>query len=118
MVTQVNGEYLKMELRFLNRIYLGFFAENGLSMANNGSINQFIVSKVDYDKEKIVNYLQNGKKESICPKNAYDIISGKMIATFFYVLTDGEYVWKSDLPYYVDKYNIELPKNFIEKVTS
>lgn len=107
-----------MELRFLNRIYLGFFAENGLSMANNGSINQFIVSKVDYDKGKIVNYLQNGKKESICPKNTYDIISGKMIATFFYVLTDGEYVWKSDLPYYVDKYNIELPKNFIEKVTS
>lgn len=85
-------------------------------MANNGSIKQFIVSKVNYDKKKILDYLQNGKKEANCPKPTYDIISGKMISTSFTVLTDGEYIWKNDLPYYVDKYNIKLPQSFIEKV--
>ena len=39
-----------------------------------------------------------------------------MISTSFTVLTDGEYIWKNDLPYYVDKYNIKLPQSFIEKV--
>ena len=116
MAIQVSGEFLKMELKSLNKIYLGFFSENNLSMANNGSIKQFIVSKVNYDKKKILDYLQNGKKEAICPKPIYDIISGKMISTSFTVLTDGEYIWKNDLPYYVDKYNIKLPQSFIEKV--
>ena len=116
MAIQVSGEFLKMELKSLNKIYLGFFSENNLYMANNGSIKQFIVSKVNYDKKKILDYLQNGKKEAICPKPTYDIISGKMISTSFTVLTDGEYIWKNDLPYYVDKYNIKLPQSFIEKV--
>ena len=47
MAIQVSGEFLKMELKSLNKIYLGFFSENNLSMANNESIIQFIVSKVN-----------------------------------------------------------------------
>lgn len=62
MAIQVSGEFFKMELKSLNKIYLGFFSENNLSMANNGSIKQFIVSKVNYDKKKILDYLQMVKK--------------------------------------------------------
>lgn len=59
----------------MNRIYLGFFSELNLSMADNGSIKSFIIDKVDYDKAKIIRYLKNGKKESVCPKNTYDLIN-------------------------------------------
>lgn len=77
----------------MNRIYLGFFSELNLSMADNGSIKSFIIDKVDYDKAKIIRYLKNGKKESV-----------------------GEYVWRNDLEYYVKNYNIKLPDNFIKKI--
>lgn len=38
-------------------IFIGFFSEMNVTMANNGSINEFITDKIDYDKEQIINYL-------------------------------------------------------------
>ena len=31
------------------------------------------------------------------------------------IFTDGEYSWSSELPYYVEKYNVRLPKEFEDK---
>lgn len=100
----------------MDRIYLGFFSELNLSMADNGSIKSFIIDSVNYDKDKIIRYLKNGKKEAICPKVVYDLINKKIISTSFSVLTDGEYVWRNDLEYYIKNYNIKLPDDFIRKI--
>lgn len=87
-------------------------------MADNGSIKQHIVNEVNYDKKKIIGYLNNGKKEATCPKVVTDILNGKIISNSFAVFTDGEYVWKSDLAYYVENYDIKLPEDFINKISA
>ena len=100
----------------MNRIYLGFFSEFNLSMADNGSIKDFIIDRVDYDKYRIIRYLKNGREEAVCPKVVYDLINNTIISTSFSVLSDGEYVWRHDLEYYVKNYNIKLPDDFIRKI--
>ena len=87
-------------------------------MADNGSIKNYIVKEVNYDKQKIINYLQKGKKEATCPKVVNDIFNNSIISTSFSIFTDGEYVWKSDLAYYIKNYNIRLPDEFIAKATA
>ena len=52
----------------MDRIYLGFFSEFDLSMADNGSIKNFIIDRVDYDKDRIIRYLKNGREEVNCSK--------------------------------------------------
>ena len=100
----------------MNRIYLGFFSEFNLSMADNGSIKNFIIDRVDYDKDRIIRYLKNGREEAVCPKVVYDLINNTIISTSFSVLSDGEYVWRNDFEYYVKNYNIKLPDDFIRKI--
>lgn len=104
----------------MNRKYIGFFSENNLSMADNGSIYNFLVSKeqVNYSKDLVLRYLEKGRKEATCPKIIFDILTNKMISTHFTIITDGEYVWKSNLAYYIDKYNLYLPDDFINKINN
>lgn len=102
----------------MSRKYLGFFSENNLTMADNGSIKQHIVKEVNYDKNKIISYLNKGKKEATCPKVVKDILTDKLISTSFSVFTDGEYVWKSDFIHYIENYNIKLPEDFIAKASA
>lgn len=102
----------------MNRKYVGFFSENNLSMADNGSIKDFLVSteQIDYSKNTVLKYLERGKKEAVCPKPVYDILTNELISNHFTVFTDGEYVWKSDLAYYVKNYELSLPQDFLDKV--
>ncbi|MCD8026151.1 MAG: hypothetical protein LUF33_04270, partial [Clostridiales bacterium] len=97
----------------MDRKYIGFFSENKLTMADNGSINNFLTEKVNYDKAKVIDYLSKGKKEAICPKEVFDAITKNKLSSSFSVYTDGEYVWKSDLEYYIKNYNLILPDDFI-----
>ena len=94
---------------------IGFFDEMKL-YANNGSIKDNIVNEIDYDKKKVVLYLKNGKRIAGCPKEVIDCLTGKKIASSFGVYNDGEYEWCDFLIYHIEKYNIELPQGFIDKV--
>lgn len=82
----------------------------------NGSINEFLVDKIDYNKDKVIAYLANGHKQASCPRDAIDCVTGEKISDNFYVFDDKEYCWCSYLAYHVKKYNIQLPKDFIKKI--
>ena len=94
---------------------IGCFSEMNV-FEDNGSIQEYLCNKVEYDKDIIVRYLRGNKKQAVCFKYVYDCISGKQISSGFQVRTDGEYIWCDFLAYYVEKYNINLPKDFIKKV--
>lgn len=67
-------------------------------------------------KNAIVSYLQRGRKTYASTGIPVDVISGEAISGEECGMTDGEYSWLSTLPYYVEKYNLRLPKEFEEKV--
>lgn len=99
-----------------NMIDIGCFSEMSC-YTDNGSIKDYIVDKVDYNKEKVINYLKKQKRVAGCPRNAIDCITGEVISTSFSVYTDGEFQWCDFLLYHIDKYNISLPKALIEKAS-
>jgi hypothetical protein len=67
-------------------------------------------------QEDVVSYLKNGKKTYARTETPKDVFTGETIPVESYGMTDGEYSWNSVLPYYVEKYNLKLPKEFEEKV--
>ncbi len=85
--------------------------------ADNGSIKDFIVEEVDYDKEKVINYLKAQKRIAGCPRPAIDCLKGNIISSSFSVYTDGEFQWCDFLLYHIEKYNIYLPKALLEKIS-
>lgn len=98
--------------------FVGFFSEMDVTMANNGSINEFITDKVDYDKARIINYLLSFGRQAVCPRNAIDCVTGKTISTSFAINDDGEYCWPDFLAYHIDHYSIKLPENFVQHILS
>lgn len=80
--------------------------------------------KEDFRKEpspycnKIVEYLNNGKVVLTSPSCAMDVFSGARIASSRCILTDGEYSWNNTLAYYVKEYNLQIPKEFEEKIVN
>lgn len=69
-----------------------------------------------YGQKAITRYLRNGKVKLTAPGCSYDAFTKEMISNRMEILTDGEYSWPSELAYYVEKYNMRLPKRFENKV--
>lgn len=68
------------------------------------------------DYQKIISYLDNGEVKDSATSRDTDVISGESIDKTKCILTDGEYSWSGSLGYYVKKYNLQLPKEFEEKI--
>ena len=97
-------------------IDIGFLSEMELTAHNNGSITQHLADNVDYDRSAVISYLNRFSSRIFCPKYVKDCITGETIAGCFKVVTDGEYRWPDTLVYHIKKYNIRLPKEFIDKI--
>lgn len=67
------------------------------------------------DKELLLKYLKNGKVIGAIPGTMRDPIAGNKIPGNE-IFSDGEYEWKADLPYLVNKYNFQVDKDFIDHV--
>lgn len=99
-----NGEYTD----------IGCFTEMNC-YADNGSIYDYIVDSVTYNKFLIVSYMKSQKRIAGCPRAAIDCITGEKIADSFSVYTDGKYRWCDFLLYHIEKYNISLPEELIKR---
>ncbi len=97
-------------------ISVGFFEEMDIAAHNDGKIADFIVDKVNYDKKTVVDYLKSFKHFASCPRDAVDCISGETITPSFKIYKDDEYCWPDSLIYHIEKYNIALPQEFINKI--
>lgn len=96
-------------------IWVGEFKETH-NREEYPSIFTAIREKAPDDKRKILAYLKNGKEIARAPGYLHDRINGESRLPNPACFTDGTYSWRSDLIYYYEKYNIELPKDFIEHV--
>ncbi|MGW0412330.1 hypothetical protein ACWERI_27760 [Streptomyces collinus] len=68
-----------------------------------------------YSVQDIVGYLKSGYPILDVMELTTDVIGGAFrVPGGSSVLTDGQYVWREDLAWYVERYNIDLPQDFLE----
>ncbi|MCD7835289.1 MAG: hypothetical protein LUG83_01235 [Lachnospiraceae bacterium] len=73
-------------------IPIGFFSEMHL-YADNGTVKENIVDEINYDREKVISYLEKQKRLGGCPRAGIDCVTGKEITPSFLVYSDGENEW-------------------------
>ena len=69
-------------------------------------------------KEEIIHFLLNGNIEFVRVSRVRDVFTGEYIPTEVRVMQDGDYCWSNVLAWYVDKYNVRLPREFEEHILS
>ena len=65
---------------------------------------------------KIIYYLKHGKRDMISDKVPRDVFTGEVILMPLIRMNDGEFSWFMPLAYYVEHYNLRLPKEFEERI--
>ena len=63
-----------------------------------------------------MDYLKRGKILAGCPGILRDVFTGEKICGGWLLYSDGVYSWESDIIYYYEKYNLRLPRDFIDYV--
>lgn len=70
------------------------------------------------NKSKIIEYLNAGTVVLAATSTDNDILTGEKIAPTRCILTDGEFSWPNSLGYYVEKYNLEIPRELEDKIVN
>lgn len=95
--------------------YTEYGSDNGISMKD------LFQSEPYYGKDKIVSYLRHNGTATLAStaplrdRFTSEHMKGEYELTLY---NDGKFSWWSDLAYYVEKYNLRLPKEFEDHVLS
>lgn len=99
--------------------FAGFFVEFG--SINYPEWQTRIVDSIgtsrSSDIDKIVNYLRSGHLLVDFMRLEPDYFgTGALIDGGLSICTDGEWVWRADLAYYVDRHNVLVPGEFLNVI--
>ncbi len=81
-------------------------------------LKSIISEKPRFNKDKILRHLKKGKVVAVAAGYAKDILTEQKINGEYTCMSDGVYVWRSDIIYYVERYNMKLYDDFEEYVTT
>ena len=98
---------------------VGFFRELGPNPADvyAESIHGCLGPKPLTDAAQVVEYLRHGHGLIDVMGAELDIFgSGRHLVGGASVLTDGEWLWRDDLRFYVANYGLRLPEEFIVRI--
>lgn len=100
-----------------NLRHIGFFRDLRHGMPGQPSLRESLRAVPHEMEATVVAYLSTGQTLAAAGGVVHDEIDpqGGVIGPLK-VLTDGTWVWPSDLAHYVAKYHVRLPKEFIEQV--
>ena len=76
------------------------------------SIKEHLQNEPYESKAEILEYLRNGNIHMVTASRIVDVFTSEKVNSELVYMDDGKYSWSSKLPYYVDKYNLRLPKEF------
>lgn len=69
------------------------------------------------NKAEILTYLRSGDEAGVVMTVEEDVLSdARTIIGPVHFLTDGEWVWPESLSYYVNKYDVTLPSDFVARI--
>jgi hypothetical protein len=98
---------------------VGFFREFEDASGDEPSIADFVGGMQPDIKDRVIGYLRGG-----AVLLAYFNISDDVLDDArppigpLEIRSDGEWVWPSDLPYYVDRYGVGLPPEFLDHLAA
>lgn len=98
---------------------IGFFAELGPNRPDiyTGSIRDAIRGSAADDEDALVGYLNSGSPLVDIMEATPDVISrDRYVPGGSSILGDGVWVWRQDLPYYVQRYHLDLEPDFVRHV--
>ncbi len=96
---------------------VGFFRELDHGDPNGPKLVEHVSDHPQPDEDRLVDYLRGGILLIGSPGVVYDVLDNKAGPVGSpNILTDGVWAWPGDLPYYVEKYHLRLPKEFVEHV--
>jgi len=107
------SQQLDHEQASLRRV--GFFAELRHGSPNAPSLRESVGTFVG-PVELVVGYLSRGAVVAVSGRLAIDVLAAddRPIGQLS-VMSDGEWVWPSDLPYYVERYGVGVPAELVER---
>jgi hypothetical protein len=92
----------------------GFFDTVTIDL-RKAQLSELICESEHEQKANILNYLRGGEPMIMIAGIARDPFDAKHpIIGSPHVLTDGTWAWSADVAYYVDKYNLQIPREFVE----
>ncbi len=77
-----------------------------------------LINRPIEEKSKIVDYMKKGNIVAVAPAIVRDVINPEIRLPELFLMSDGKYEWRSDIIYYVEKYDMALPDEFIQHVLS
>ena len=98
-------------------IYIGKYREFNPGL-DYPSIRDFFSDDPYPEKYRIAAYLRNGNDSLLAGGSNRDVITGEAIPLASIFRNDGVYSWHQSLAYYVEKYNLILPEDFMNHILS
>lgn len=98
---------------------LGHYEELWLERAGtpDGKLQDFTRETREPDEDRIVQYLRDGEELFSAMGTVGDILgSDERILGGDSVFTDGEWIWRGDLWFYLSRYHVRLPDDFLARV--
>lgn len=95
---------------------VGFFREFYPDHASLPSLREQAGTRRIRSEERIVGYLRSGHMLAAVMEGMHDIIDGTPFAEgsgCSSLYTDGVWVWRQDLPHYVERYHVQVPDDFV-----
>ena len=77
-----------------------------------------LINKPIKEKEEVIEYMRKSKVIAQASAVGKDLINPNNKTLELSLMTDGDYEWRSDIIYYVEKYDMELPEDFINHILS
>lgn len=68
------------------------------------------------NKDRILRYMKRFKSTSSSPAIVNDVITGERLSIPLECSNDGVFAWRSDIVYYLEKYDLRLDPDFIQHV--
>ncbi|MDX2730990.1 hypothetical protein [Streptomyces sp. PA03-2a] len=98
---------------------LGFFKEFPHGDVEGPSLLECVAKGDVRIQALIADYLEGGAMLAVTAQRVLDVLSDeRRDAGPLAIMTDGVWMWPADLAYYVRRYNIALPEDFISHARS
>ena len=93
---------------------VGFYKELKHGDKHGESLYELISLIPNLNEDKIISYLKSGTIFCVSPGIVQDVLSkDEKIIGSLKILTDGVWIWPSDLVYYIQEYHVSLDNDFI-----